>query len=278
MSRARNGQVAALRAIESSQVVTFVAKHDPDGANVLSVLAGDLLSMPDTKTPSVRADLQSRIASPAGPLHAATVFLVARALGKAPDEQLLAAAAGLELLVCFPAFLLEVKDDAHSTEDRHANAHAILMADCAVAGSLRPLSRLSAPMVSLAADLACSLSEGVALEFELRGESKRDVDRMVALAERLQGASLSLAARIAAELAGASPPVVAALADYGRELGVAFGLSLADQAPVDERTRHARAARCALERASSIQPATLAALAELAGGRIDPQPRLAPAA
>ncbi len=154
-------------------------------------------------------------------------LLASRALGGAPHEMELALA--VELLHSATLLHDDLVDDAETRRGREAafrkygNAVSVLSGDYLLSRVLYLLAETGrVDLVRLFAEAARQLAEGEVLQFQAAAYQEYSEAQYLRIVESKTAALMRAATEGAALLAGAAAPVRAALADYGREYGLAF--------------------------------------------------------
>jgi geranylgeranyl pyrophosphate synthase len=162
-------------------------------------------------------------------LRPALLFLAAPP--GAPDQALLAAAASLELLHVASLYHDDVMDRA-DTRRGGASANAAFGNPAAAAGGIYLVARAAGVLASLpvrigalVADSTARICAGQLREAENRFNTRLSEAEHLEILALKTGTLVELPCRLGAELGGAAPEVIEALATYGREVGLAFQLA-----------------------------------------------------
>lgn len=182
-------------------------------------------------SPEVRVPVAHHLATGGKRVRAALVLVTAAAAG-APESVGVPGAVAIELVHNFSLLHDDIIDG--DTHRRHRSTvwaefgvgRAIIAGDALAALATQVLLDESTPArVRAAALLASATQEMIAGQADdMAFETRRTVtlEEALAMASAKTGALLSCAAALGAVLADAPVPVIEALADFGRHLGVAF--------------------------------------------------------
>jgi geranylgeranyl reductase family protein len=230
---------------ESTHVAAFLATREPELAAALPCVSSAMLDALQTNFPFSMEMLHRQARSSAGPAPAATVLLAAHACGREPDREVVALATGVQLLSLFPVYASQVIDDASRLSSKANNAFAVLVADLVVSRALRTTSAIGDQHAQALAATACSMCEGQMIDVASNRAASPSPERYFKAAALTHGSLFALAAGSGAELADAPPETVAAIRDYGHDLGIAFriaedlrGLTADDFGTSDEADPH----------------------------------------
>lgn len=168
--------------------------------------------------------LQREVCAGIGPLAALTVVIGELACGSKPDGRSVDAALCVELLCAFPAILSRVSTK-HTIYASTNNALALMIGDYSLSRALTSAPDLGTDVSEALGEAIEANSEGVALLARERTLATRSVGCYIDWARLTSGASLSLAARMGARLAGAKETTVDALGQAGEALGIALQIA-----------------------------------------------------
>lgn len=163
-------------------------------------------------------------------IRPALVYLCARATGL-PFDETRAAQYGVALEMVHMATLLhdDVVDGAATRRGQptaavvHGNTSAILAGDVLLAKAMRILANSEdKEIVRVVSESVVEMAEGEVLELEARGVFDLSEELHLKILELKTASFIGCCCQIGAMLAGASPQVQQALAEYGRNVGLAF--------------------------------------------------------
>lgn len=157
----------------------------------------------------------------AGPVAALVVPVTYAGLRDEPSETLTQGALSVELLDTYAATLARVTG-GHGCESTFNNAIALAIADLALSVSAATMAKLGASCSAMLAQAIKSRSEAAALLAAARARKADTAEHYLTRAALSGGASMALAARIAAVSAGAALAQVQALTAAGESLGIAL--------------------------------------------------------
>lgn len=146
----------------------------------------------------------------------------------APGERVIVAAAAVELLHLGSLYHDDVIDDADlrrgipTVNVTWSNSVAVLGGDFLLARASQMASSLGAEEAVLVATALASLCEGQALETQRLFDVARDEPAYEEAIAHKTASLIAASCRFGAMEAGLDPPVVAALASFGHNLGMAF--------------------------------------------------------
>lgn len=164
-------------------------------------------------------------------LRPLTVLLAAHAAGGGARPGRITAAAVIEFIHTATLLHDDVVDDSHqrrghdTANDLFGNAASVLVGDFLYSRAFQMMVGLDAMRVmQVMADATNAIAEGEVLQLMNAGDADTSEERYLEVILRKTARLFEAGTRIAAIVAGAPPPVEAALGDYGRHLGIAFQL------------------------------------------------------
>ena len=201
----------------------------PYASALLPRLDGELRRAVETEDVQLRA-MVAQAVSGGKRLRPALLF-VAASFGQASDRDLLQAAAALELMHAASLYHDDVMDRA--TLRRHAasanlrwgNSFATLAGTFILARATALLSGLGGVAYRSAAVAAVALSTGQLHELDHAYDADLPQARRIDILRRKTATLFELPCRLGAELGGNDAARTAALASFGRDLGLAFQLA-----------------------------------------------------
>jgi octaprenyl-diphosphate synthase len=159
------------------------------------------------------------------------VLLAARAAGAPPLGAQVMAAVVIEFIHTATLLHDDVVDGSHQRRGRDTanevwgNSASVLVGDFLYSRAFQMMVRLnSLRVMEIMADATNVIAEGEVLQLMNANDADTTESRYLEVIYRKTARLFESGAAIAAVLAGASPPVERALADYGRHLGNAFQL------------------------------------------------------
>ncbi len=164
--------------------------------------------------------IQREVCAGVGPFAALTVIASELTCGSRPDGRSVDAAMCVELLCAFPAILSRTSaaDNLYASTN---NALAVIIGDYSLCRALTSAPDLGAKTSEALGGTIEANSEGIALLMRDQTQIACSVGRYIEWVRLTSGASLSLAARMGARLAGANETIVDTFGGIGETLGVA---------------------------------------------------------
>lgn len=168
--------------------------------------------------------LQREVCAGIGPLAALVVIASELACGSKPDARSVNAALCAELLCAFPTMLgrTSAADNLYASTN---NALAVIIGDYSLCRALTSVPDLGVEVSQALGEAIEANSEGIALRARDQTQGACSVERYIERSRLTSGATLSLAARMGARLAGAKEAIVDALGQAGESLGLALQIA-----------------------------------------------------
>jgi geranylgeranyl reductase family protein len=168
--------------------------------------------------------VQREVCAGIGPLAALTVIASELACGSKPSSRSVDAALCVELLCAYPTILSRTSaaDTLYASTN---NTLAVIIGDYSLCRALTSAPNLGAKVSEDLGEAIEANSEGIALLARDPTQVACPVGRYVEGVRLTSGASLSLAARMGACLAGAQEAIIDALGQAGETLGIALQIA-----------------------------------------------------
>jgi heptaprenyl diphosphate synthase len=177
------------------------------------------------------AEAGSHLAQAGGKRFRPLLTLLASELGSGINDDVIAAAAGVELTHLASLYHDDVMDEAQvrrgaaSANAAYGNSTAILVGDLLFGTASSIIADLGAEAVKIQAQTFVRLCSGQIRDDREPGPGVDPVEYYLGVLEDKTGVLIATAARYGAMFAGCPPETVAIMREYGERLGMAFQLA-----------------------------------------------------
>ncbi len=189
-----------------------------------------ILATVDHKDPLI-AEASGHLVEAGGKRFRPLLTLLASELGDGAGEEVVAAAAGVELIHLASLYHDDVMDEAEvrrgvpSVNSKYDNSTAILVGDLLFGRASELIAGLGAEAVLIQAQTFVRLCSGQIRDDRTCPPGEDPIAYYLGVLEDKTGALISTAARYGAMFGGCGPDVVALMTAYGQRLGMAFQLA-----------------------------------------------------